>query len=334
MKKPIMAICDRQPFYTNQLISLFQGKRELPFEVYGFTKEEKLLDFCRENRVALLVISEPDYRSELQKEKIDRIFLLREGEEGTVRENVISINKFQPAGTLYREIMKSYGECENAVPCRIIGIKDFQLIGIYSPVHRTLQTTMALTMGQLLSEKKKTLYLNFECFSGLEVLMGKKFGGNLTDILYFYECAPEKLPYKLESIVQDMNGLHMIPPADSYEDFKDIQEKEWLEIISRIAAAGGYDVILLDLSEQVRGLFKLLEACDKIYTLIKDDRMAKAKLAQYELLLEKHAGHEILEKTEKCLLPVFKCLPAELERLGRSELAGYAGKLLKEDGFL
>ncbi len=333
MAKPILAICDREAVYTNQLISLFQGKKELPFEIHGFTRKDSLQEFCSKNRISLLIISEPEYQEELQERKIDQILVLREG-VGALPEHVWSVNKFQPAGSLYREIMKAYGECGHAVPFAGNRTGNFKLIGVYSPVHRCLQTTFAITMGQLLAKKKKTLYMNFECFSGFEKLLGKRFGGNLTDILYSYDCARDKLPYRLEGIVQEMEGLYFIPPAASYEDFQDIQEGEWQGIITGIAEAGAYEVIVLDLTEQVRGLFSLLESCDRVYTLTRDDSMARAKLAQYELMLEKGAYQEILEKTEKCRLPVLKNLPSGLERLGHSELASYVEKQLREDGFL
>lgn len=333
MEKPIMAICDRQIAYINQLISLFQERKELPFEIHGFTKEENLQEFCEKNNVALLLISEPDYREELQEKEIDQILVLKESPDKTP-ENVAAVNKFQPASTLYREIMRVYGENEKAVPFRTGKKENFSLIGIYSPVHRCLQTTFSVAMGELLAEKKKTLYMNFECFSGFEVMLGKRFGGNLTDILYVYDCAREKLPYKLESIVQKIGKLHFIPSAAAYEDIRDIRAGEWLEIITEIAKAGRYEIVLLDLSEQVCGLFQLLEHCDRIYTLIKEDRMARAKLAQYELILERGAFQKVLEKTGKCKLPVFRSLPADFEWLGHSELADYAEKLLREDGFL
>ena len=115
MGKPIMAICDRHAAYISQLIALFQEKKELPFEIHGFTKNESLQKFCEKNKVALLIISEPDYREELQKEEIDRILVLQEG-AGSLPEHVAAINKFQPAGVLYREIMRVYGEGENIVP--------------------------------------------------------------------------------------------------------------------------------------------------------------------------------------------------------------------------
>lgn len=56
MGKPIMAICDRQVAYISQLIALFQEKKELPFEIHGFTKNESLQKFCEKNKVALLMV--------------------------------------------------------------------------------------------------------------------------------------------------------------------------------------------------------------------------------------------------------------------------------------
>lgn len=333
MGKPIMAICDRQAAYTSRLIALFQGKKELPFEVHGFTKNESLQAFCEKNKVALLLISEPDYREELQEKGIDRILVLQEG-AGSLPEDVAAVNKFQPAGMLYREIMRVYGEGDKVVPFGKSRKKKIQLIGVYSPLHCCMQTTFALTAGEILARKKKTLYLNFECFSGFETLLGRRFDGNLTDILYYYDCAREKLAYKLESIVQRMGELDFVPPAASYEDIRERKEEEWLSVITGIAQAGGYGTVVLDLTEQVRGLYALLTACDKIYTLLRDDRMAKAKLAQYELLLEQEDYREIREKTEKCRLPFLKNLPSGMAWLGRGELAEHVEKRLREDGLL
>lgn len=333
MGKPIMAICDGQAAYTNRLVALFQEKKELPFEIYGFTKKENLQKFCDEKKIALLIISEPEYREELQEKAIDRILVLQEG-TGSLPEGVAAVNKFQPAGMLYREIMRVYGEGDRVVPFSETRKKTAQLIGVYSPLHCCMQTTFALAAGEILAKKKKTLYLNFECFSGFETLLGRRFDGNLTDVLYYYGCAREKLSYRLESIVQKMGELYFIPPAASYEDFQDMREEEWIAVITGIAQAGGYEAIVLDLTEQVRGVYGLLAVCDRIYTLLKEDRMAKAKLAQYELLLEREDYRGIREKTKMCRAPFLKNLPSDISCLGRGEFADFVEKRLREDGML
>ena len=333
MNIPILVVCDELQEYVNGLVTLFQKRKELPFQIYGFTDEEKLKNFLTKNKIELLIITEKMYKADQVKDAIGKTILLTEKRTTTI-ENVTCICKYQAADSLYRAIIQAYSEGEKVVPMYMENQKRIQIVGIYSPVHRVLQTTLALTMGQILAEKKKVLYINFECFSGLEQLMGRRFSGNLTDLLYYYKCDKEKLPYKLEGIIQELSGLHIVPPAGSYEDYETFQGLEWINVLELIGKAGGYDVLLLDLSEQVRGLFQILERCDKIYTLIKDERMAKAKLAQYELLLKRDDCEEVITKTFKYELPIFKCLPTELERLNRCELALYAKKLLTEGGII
>ena len=333
MNIPILVICDELQENVNSLVTLFQRRKELPFQVYGFTDKDKLKNFLRKNKIELLMITEKMYEAELIKDIHGETILLTE-KRTTTAESVTCICKYQAADSLYRAVMQAYSEGEKVVPIYMENQKRIQIIGIYSPIHRVLQTTLALTMGQVLAEKKNVLYINFECFSGLEQLMGRKFSGNLTDLLYYYKCDKEKLPYKLEGIIQELSGLHIVPPAGSYEDYETFQGLEWINVLELIGKAGGYDVLLLDLSEQVRGLFQILERCDKIYTLVKDGRMAKAKLAQYELLLRRDDYEDIITKTSKYELPIFKCLPAELERLNRCELALYAKKMLMEGGVI
>lgn len=145
MAKPIMAICDKQASYTNRLIALFQEKEELPFEIHGFTKKESLQEFCNKNEIALLIVSEPEYSEELQDKAIDRILVLQEGTD-SLPKHVATVNKFQPAGMLYREIMQVYGEGERIVPFQKNQKKKIRLIGVYSPLHCCMQTTFTLTI--------------------------------------------------------------------------------------------------------------------------------------------------------------------------------------------
>ncbi|MBE5851539.1 MAG: hypothetical protein E7299_01070 [Lachnospiraceae bacterium] len=329
MNIPILVICDEFQEYVNSLVTLFQRRKELPFQVYGFTDKDKLRSFLKDNKIELLLITEKMFETEWVKDTGSKIILLTE-KRMTAKESVTCICKYQAADSLYRAVMQAYSEGEKVAPIHMENEKQVKIIGIYSPIHRALQTTLALTMGQVLAEKKKVLYINFECFSGLEHLMGRRFSGNLTDLLYYYKCDKEKILYKLEGMIQELSGLHIIPPAVSYEDYETFQGMEWISVLELIGKVGGYDVLLLDLSEQVRGLFQILERCDRIYTIIKDERMAKAKLAQYELLLKRDNYEDIIAKTAKYELPIFKCLPTELERLNRCELALYAKKMLME----
>ena len=58
-----------------------------------------------------------------------------------------------------------------------------KVLGVYSPVGRCLKTSFALTMGKLLAQEERVLYLNLEEFSGLSVLMKEEYKSDLSDLL-------------------------------------------------------------------------------------------------------------------------------------------------------
>ena len=97
------------------------------------------------------------------------------------------------------------------------------IIGIYTPIGRCLQTTFSLTLGQMLAKKYKTLYLNFEAYSGFSKILNKRFENDISDLMYYFECAREKLAYRLESMVETVNGLDFVPPVEIYQNLAGIR---------------------------------------------------------------------------------------------------------------
>ena len=109
--------------------------------------------------------------------------------------------------------------------------------------------------------------------------------------------------YKLNSIIQSFHGLQYVPPAFFSADIRGVTGEEWLLILKRIMEYCEYDVILLDLGGQMEGIFELLQRCERIYMPVAADRIARAKLSQYEKLLQMMEQQEILEKTKKLQVP-------------------------------
>lgn len=328
MSMPILAICDQEIRFINKLTETFRNKN-VPFEIHGFTNDAICRDFCRSNEVALLIISETGWEAEEEKLPAKCIIILRESER-QLSGATGHINKFQSASLIFGQIMEIYAEHGKITEIVSDRSGSAEIIGIYSPVHRCLQTNLALTMGEMLAQKGPALYINFECFSGFESLFGTKFHGNLTDLLYYYECARETLLFRMKGIVQKAGDLDVIPPGESFFDFQDMAGDTWKEFLGEIARIGNYHYLILDLSEQVNGLFEILRICNKIYTVVKEDRMSQAKLAQYELFLN-HANYaDIAEKTKKCVLPIFRHLPMDICNMTNGELAHYVKKMISD----
>ena len=155
------------------------------------------------------------------------------------------------------------------------------MYGFYTPVGRSLQTTLALTMGQLLAANKRVLYLNFECCAGLTEMLGKQADNTeFASLLYYLQESKEQFLGRLYQAAECINGMDFILPASCGYDLYGIAREEWRRLLD-LLDDGQYDVILLDLSDGVQGLFDVLRRCTRIYTIVREDGFAAAKLAQY-----------------------------------------------------
>ena len=199
---------------------------------------------------------------------------------------------------------------------------------------RSGKTAFALALGEILAESRQVLYLNLEEYSGFEELFGTHYRTDLTDLIYFARQKEENLVYKLNSIIQSFHGLQYVPPAFFSADIRGVTGEEWLLILKRIMEYCEYDVILLDLGGQMEGIFELLQRCERIYMPVAADRIARAKLSQYEKLLQMMEQQEILEKTKKLQVPQTELDPNGpdmIQQLVWGETGTFVRRLLWEE---
>lgn len=333
MRQKIMAICDTEEAYAFRLAEYVLEKGQLPYAFHLFTDVEKLQELAKEEEIAVLLIAESALKrlkEEYVRQNVQQLFVLQESEQRE-REDLCYISKYQNPDVILQVICDTLTEQTDWIT-QHRGIRsDVKLIGMYSPVKRCLQTSFALTLGQMLAKKHKVLYLNFEYYSGLGQLLRREFSADMMDVMYYFQCAKEKLAMRLPSILQNINGLDYIPPIQSPLGIREVTGSQWIELCRDIAEMGQYEYIILDLDDGINGLFDLLTECFKIYTVIKDDSFAEAKMNQYEQMLKAGELEEIADKTVKCRFPVFQKLPTDLELMTHGELAGYVRSIIEED---
>lgn len=330
MRQSIFVLCDPDELYLMRMSDYLLTKVQIPYELHCFTDINKCQVFLQSNDIKILLASESAFRQFKEKlaDTINQIFVLVESEMFQ-EASVNCISKYQKPEDIVKAMLE---EIENPFEWNLHSETDFvKMIGIYSPIKRCLQTPFALTMGQILAKDRKVLYLNFECYSGIRQLMNRDFSTDMMDVMYYFRCAKDKLAIKLSTITQQINGLYFIPPVYSSVDLKEISGEQWISFCKEIAEIGKYEYLILDLDESMNGLFELLKCCKRIYTITKDDRFAKAKLAQYEQILEFHELEEIAKKTIKCQFPVFSNIPEDLEMMTHGELANYTRAIVQED---
>ena len=330
MEHKLLVLCDPEEDYAQQMADFLRRKKEVSWEVITYTRPDELVKFAQKEKIEILLISETAYGEYVSGLQVKLPILLNES--GVVQvKGLVNIDKYQEAEKVRQEMLTYYMELEKEYFPRLGGMAHTQLIGMFSPVHRCLQTTFALTYGQLLAENHRTLYLNFEHCAGLEEWQECK-RQDLSSLLYFLQTQGEGVSIHLQTIVQRIGRLEYVSPLVNGENLLYITSQEWQKLFRSLMECGEYEYIILDLSECMQGLFEILRMCTKVYTIVQEDTRAKRKLEQYEQLLALQEYQDVQSKTAKCKLPVFRKLPVEVEQYTKGELADYIRGMLRKEG--
>lgn len=335
MKKNIFAVCDLEAAYAYNFVEYLNRKKTIPFEIQAFTNVKNLMDYGKNISIELLLISDKAMCPEIRELEIGKIVILSEGVHLPELEQYSSVYKYQSSADVLREVMACYEEDKHVsnIPFPVWK-KTTELIGVYSPIGRCLQTSFALTLGQVLAKEKTVLYLNLEEYSGLEELLGKSYRHNLSDLLYYVRQNYQNVHLKMNSMVQTIQHLDFIPPVRAPEDIRGALWEDWEKLLKEISLHSSYEVLVLDIGNGLDGLFQLLDLCGKIYMLVLDDVMSSCKIAQFENLLRIWDYPQILARIEKIRVPfpVRAASPETyLEQLLWGEFGDYVREVLRKE---
>lgn len=341
MNKPILMLCDKEEDYALGLMKYLCSKGDMPFEVHTFTNIRHAGNFLDKTTPNCLIMT-PDflgsdrYECALKDKELSKFLLMQEKEEvenkAEEREGFKKIYKYQSAESIWKEVLSSclHEEVADYFPKRTKNAP-MKIIGIYTPIHKCLQTTFAVTLGQILARNQDVLYLNFEFYSGFSRLLNQEFQSDLSDLVYFFSCVREKFSVKLSSITEQLGDMDYIPPATSYLALKKIPKSLWIELFREIEKFSNYEFLILDLTEALDGVFDILRQCDYVYTICKEDPASEVKIKQYEEVIMQLEYEDVRAKTRKIHFPVFKKLPIDPREFELGDLAEYIKENILEE---
>lgn len=338
MAQPRMALCDGNIHYGRKLTDYLAHQKAFPYEVIHFSDWDQFTAY-RKNRksheaITHLIISDDMLADMPSDTGVVKTFLLTTENrmtENTDQEGICRIYRYQPAGHIMRSLLANLEEEQaDTGGCRPRK-HGTEIIGVYTPVKRCMQTSFCILLGQMLAKRKRTLYLNMECFSGFRVLLGRELKPDITDFMYYAEHDSKRFMARLEQMTDHIGELEYLPPASTFMDLMAVSKEQWLKLLQELNEDGRFGYVILDLTEQVQGLFSVLERCDRIYMLESDDSVARAKIYEYEQMFHLTGQEHILKKIRKQKLPVLKRTDIDFYMLRYSELAEYVQKTVLEE---
>lgn len=289
-------IYDEEQIYVKKLVSFMNISGSFSFVARACGSKEEFIQLCTENVPEIVIVSEEAIELVINVE-CEKFILSKSHRDGDSRLHYIS--KYQSCDRIIKDINEILSHSDR-IGSIIIRKTKLTVISCFTPVKRSLTTTMAIGMGQILSRKSKTLYLNLESFSGLETLLNRKFSKDIGDLFYHMHSKSTGFQAAMASITENVDGLDIIPPFNNQADLISIKSEEWSELIHYIEQETEYSYLIIDLSDGVQGLMDIMHISDAVITPMDNDEVAISKLTQYEDSLRKAGYEDVLEKTKKC----------------------------------
>lgn len=295
--KNLCVICDREADYARRFMEYETHKKTFPMEIAACTSLKSAKELSAKRKIDLLLVAEGTADPGLSDLEAGKVIVLSEGKNTAGLENLTKIGKYQSCNTILRTAMSCF-EAENAA---LFGVEEAskkkELIAVYSPVGGSGKTLFSITLGQILSQTAPTLYMNLECFSGVDRLLGLDDSSGLSDLLYFSK-ERSKLITVLSSCAQTRVGLDCVPGVSTPEDICGTDPYEWLGLFSSLINDSRYENMIIEPGSEVRGLFCILDQCKRVYMPVRDDAFSRARTADF---LEHLAGSPYANAASKII---------------------------------
>ena len=208
------------------------------------------------------VLAEEEFLSKKEKEiKAPVQILLRDQTASLEVKDFPGISMYQTVDGILKEVLTLLGD---AVPRDSLYLGGKQVIAVFSPDGDRDQMLLSLHLAERLSKETRILYVNFCDFPGLSGYLGREFGKDLSELLYYSRQDAERFYGKLSTVIEQYNGFDLIPPAANPENLHEFTAEEYRNFFTKLCERTPYQTILIDFGFVLPGFLDLLKRCNAV----------------------------------------------------------------------
>lgn len=221
--------------------------------------------------------------------------------------------------------------------------RDTRVIGIYSPVNRCGKTSLAVLFSEILARRGNSLMICMDHHNG--ILADEEL--NIAELIYYLSREQQLVSRgehfydfsQYDRFVKKWEQISYIAASPLVENMMQIPPEPFCELIHLLQKTNKYQYIVLDLSEGIESLYKVLNQCDVIFMPVLNDCISKSKIQQFEQQMSIVTERDVWESL-KCRIYKIQ-LPETMEADGVenyyreliwSDLGNFAGQILEQYG--
>lgn len=279
MNEKVCCILDKDENYATKLTEYINDRHLLPYQVMAFTSADALHKCCEKHSIEMLIVSEDINLESLENSKIKKVVTLS-GSQYTEKEEC-TVYRYQQADQVVKNVlcfMEGYSYKYNTQKAKCC------LSAVYSPATKCCKTTLSLGLALWAGKTGRSLYINFEQFAGLNMILPDNAKG-LSEALYMYKTGGSNSLSKIIACTSQTHGFDYLYPATCAEDISEVDSAELMGFVRLIAESGLYQNIIIDVGNIFNKPWDLMDICSQVIIPEPQDYMGKSKLAEMEKYL-------------------------------------------------
>lgn len=268
--KQIMAVVSSEYRFSERFCDYVNKSGHILYTAVPFESVKKLETFRKDHNVPIILCDEEMLSGDMADTELYGVRTVPLCDSASGETGRKAVFKYQSAEAIVREIMGILGDVRFSAGIRISG-RPVSVRSVYSPVSDEYKTYTALAVAACFARTRRTLYMNFEEFSGLMKMTACEDRRGLSEAL-FYMKQGELTPERIASLIYTLGPLQYIPPVRSADDLSVITGEDCVKLLKAIFAGSSYDVIIADLPSHLSLSAELLEVSEVIYMPVAEEK--------------------------------------------------------------
>lgn len=322
-------IYDPDERYAKRLMGIINDNKDIPYRARIFTRKDEFSKYIVDNDIDVLMVNEECYTYEIQKKNDNNVIVLCEDESDAKkinsqkRDGHTGVCKYQPAYQLLGTISKS-----STLPKLIKSEEGYRCIGVYG-FNSSLRVMLALVISAAFSKKGKTLFINFDEFSGIEQIMSSDGLKNLSDALYIFKQSGMQYSDSISQCIRQTDMFDYIPAVVCADDISYVGDKLLENFIDVVGMKEQYEYIVINISEGIIRPWSFMEKCEVTYVADSGEYIDSCRFNNMKRYLIESEMEEVANSIMRINLKTKEDIDENfLQRIMYTEAYGYVSELI------